>query len=66
MFVVDATWPEGLENERSAIAWAKENCPSYVAPEFRVVRTALVTCLSYSRFEFTDEADAIIFALKWK
>lgn len=66
MFAVDTSWGENPGDGQDIDEWARANCPSYVVPKFRLVRTSISSRLSFSIFEFTDEADAVIFALKWK
>jgi hypothetical protein len=66
MFSIDVSWSDKAKDGQLIDDWARANCHSFVVPKFRVVRTSTATNESSSRFEFTDEADAIIFALKWK
>jgi hypothetical protein len=54
----------------TALAWAKENCPSYITNEgSRVTKLKQVpggwvnvVCVVY---HFSDEKDAVMFSLRW-
>ena len=52
----DPEWP--------ALAWAKECCPSYITNDYH--------CVGYNSYDtskidyfFSEEADAVFFALRW-
>lgn len=68
MFRVEVNWKSNKDASDAIAQWAKENCPSYINPWIRVVKTSIggqTHGTSSSVFEFTDESDAIIFSLKW-
>lgn len=53
----DVTW--------KAVDWAKKNCPSYVT-NYVLEEKVKMTQRPIICYVFSDEKDAIIFALRWK
>ena len=47
-----------------ALEWAKENCPNYITNDAHEIGPSSYDN-SYIDYFFSNEADAIIFKLKW-
>lgn len=69
MYAISISWSASFDKSNEIETWAKENCPSYFSPKIRVIKTSIGgirSRISSTTFEFTNESDAISFALKWK